>query len=254
MRFTSGMIVGMLALGTQPVWAAANLVLNGDFEQTSGALLSGSTAVSGGITPTDLPNWTAPANSLDVLFTPGTADTSGASAGSNGTVKLWGPGDGSNNGLTATSPTGGNFVAVDADSTYGRPLQQTIAGLQQGGVYQLTFYWAAGQETGNYGATTESWSVSLGAQTQSTGFISTPSQGFSPWRQATMLFEASSASALLSFMAVGTPAGVPPISLLDGVSLVNVPEPASWVGLALGLLGLGFLVRRRGVLAPVSAH
>lgn len=49
----------------------------------------------------------------------------------------------------------------------------------------------------------------------------------------------------LSFLAVGTPAGVPPFSLLDGVSMVAVPEPQTWGMLGLGLGLVGFAARRR---------
>nr|WP_229262497.1 PEPxxWA-CTERM sorting domain-containing protein [Duganella radicis] len=50
----------------------------------------------------------------------------------------------------------------------------------------------------------------------------------------------------MSFLAVGTPAGVPPFSLLDGVSLTAaVPEPETWAMLGLGLGLIGFTARRR---------
>ena len=47
---------------------------------------------------------------------------------------------------------------------------------------------------------------------------------------------------MLSFLAVGT--GSPPMLLLDGVTLAT-PEPSTWVMLVTGLIGLGFVVRRR---------
>jgi len=51
---------------------------------------------------------------------------------------------------------------------------------------------------------------------------------------------------VLSFLAVGTPAGVPPFSLLDGVSMTSaVPEPQTWGMLGLGLGLVGFAARRR---------
>lgn len=56
----------------------------------------------------------------------------------------------------------------------------------------------------------------------------------------------TSASEVLSFLAIGTPAGVPPFALLDGVSISEVPEPGSLVLLGAGL-GVAVLVscRRR---------
>jgi hypothetical protein len=50
---------------------------------------------------------------------------------------------------------------------------------------------------------------------------------------------------VLSFLAVGTPAGLPPFSLLDGVTMTAaVPEPATWGMLAAGL-GLVAFARRK---------
>jgi hypothetical protein len=65
-----------------------------------------------------------------------------------------------------------------------------------------------------------------------------------------MTFTASSTSQILSFLAVGTPTGLPPVSLLDGVSLVDstvpaVPEPSSWAMLLAGVGAMGFMLRKR---------
>lgn len=49
-----------------------------------------------------------------------------------------------------------------------------------------------------------------------------------------MVFQATAASQVLSFLASGTPNGAPPISFLDGVSLTEtVPKPVT-----LSLLGV----------------
>jgi len=57
---------------------------------------------------------------------------------------------------------------------------------------------------------------------------------------------ATSSTEVLSFLAVGTPSGVPPFALLDGVSLNanTVPEPESYTLLGIGLLGI-LSVRRQ---------
>lgn len=41
-------------------------------------------------------------------------------------------------------------------------------------------------------------------------------------------------------MAVGTPSGVPPFALLDGVTMTQnaVPEPATWTLMIIGLLAI----------------
>ena len=57
-------------------------------------------------------------------------------------------------------------------------------------------------------------------------------------------FTATAASQVLTFLAVGTPAGQPPISLLDGVNLTFVPEPGSALVVIAGLAGLATLARR----------
>ncbi len=46
------------------------------------------------------------------------------------------------------------------------------------------------------------------------------------------------------FFANGSPTGLPPLALLDSVSLVAVPEPETYALLGLGLLGI-LAVRRQ---------
>ena len=71
-------------------------------------------------------------------------------------------------------------------------------------------------------------------------------EGFSGWMQETMTFTATSTSETLSSLAIGTPSGQPPFALLDGVTLSDVPEPASWGLMVSGLVGLiGYMRWRR---------
>ena len=214
--------------------AQASLVTNGGFESTTSG--NGQLGYN-----TNATGWTVTGYSF--VFAPGTADTTGA-LGSIGTAYLWGPGDGSPNGLTV-SPNGGNFVAADGDYNPG-PISQTITGLTAGNSYNVDFFWAGAQANPIVGATTEQWQVSFGAQTQFTPVANNVSEGFTGWMNETMTFTASGPSDVLTFLAVGTPSGAPPFALLDGVSVNDVPEPSA--GLLLGGFGtfisLGRLGRR----------
>ena len=95
------------------------------------------------------------------------------------------------------------------------------------------------------GPTTEAWSVTLGNQTLTTDVLPNQNHGFTGWKQATLSFVVTNTTEVLSFLALGTPAGVPPFSLLDGVSISQVPEPTSLALLGLFVGGTGLMARRR---------
>ncbi len=219
---------------------STNLVANGGFELTTGG--PGQLGKN-----TDALGWTSGTSlspGYNFLFAAGTADQPGGSAG----LELWGPGTGSNNGLTASSPDGGNFVALGGDPNLVlQPLTQTINTLVSGDTYTVSFYWAGAQQAGANGITTDQIQVGFGSDTQSTAVVTNASQGFTGWMAESFNFTANSTSEVLSFFAVSTPAGLPPFALLDGVSVTAaVPEPSSFVILALGLSSMGVVgVRRR---------
>jgi hypothetical protein len=227
---------------TTPAFAGANLVANGGFEMTDQPSGTGG-QLDFNINATD---WTVPAptGSYFFLFPPGVADTTGVT-GIDGGLGIWGPGNGSANGLPASSPAGGNFVAADPDYENGA-ISQTINGLTVGDEYTVGFWWGAGQQYNFFGDTTSGWDVTLGSTTQSVGPIANPSQGFSGWMYSTLTFTATSGSETLSFLAIGTGgAPLPPFALLDGVSLTAVPEPSTWAMMLLGFAGLGYAAMRR---------
>jgi hypothetical protein len=228
--------------------ARANLVQDGEF---TGVTYSGTLALSSteygqfgtgtGSTLT-VANWTT--TGYNFVYAPNTVDeggTGGALAGepkeapgqyngSNGygNTYMWGPANGSANGMPSTDPAGGNFIAMDG--TYERgAVSQVITGLTPTQVYVLKFYWAGAQQQSYTTATTETMAVSLGATTQMTGTASIPGEGFSGWTSGTMYFTATSATETLSFLASGTPNGQPPFTLLGGVDLEVIPDFSNWM-------------------------
>ena len=224
---------------------ATNLITNGSFEQLTGGIgqigYNGSSLLTG---------WTNGSTGgtlgYNFVYSTGSADTTGAN-GTSGNVKLWGPGDGSNNGLPATSPDGGNYIAADGAYQVA-PISQTINGLTVNAQYAVSFYYAGAQQSGFTGTTTEAWDVSLGGQTLDTATLNDANHGFTGWQYTTLTFTATSTSEVLSFLSAGTPNGEPPFSLLDGVSMTQVttvPEPASAAMLLTGLMAIGVIVRRR---------
>lgn len=230
--------------------AATNLVTNGGFESTS----AGNGQVSFN---TSLTGWSlaAPNDSYTFVYAPGTADTSGSQNQYGGPTTIWGPGNGVNNGLPAASPDGGNFIAADPSYDNNSPLSQTIDGLKAGGLYKVTFDWAAAQQYGFDGSTSEGWTVNLGSgPSQSTTAAAISNHGFSGWKTASFIFQADGASDVLSFLSFANPStGAPPFALLDGVSLTAVPEPAAWAIMLVGFGGIGAAIRARRKQAAATA-
>ena len=244
--------------------ALTQFVTNGDFSTNSigtsdggqvdydvnhkGACTSAANCVT-------ISGWAVPTGGYTFLFAAGDADTTGAN-GSDGIVKLWGPGDSSNNGFTAIGPTGGPILAQDSDFQE-EPIQQSITGLKKGDRYTVTFDWAGAQQTVQSGASDDQYEVTLSKSgaagtctahgtSQCTSIVDVKAKGFSGWQTATMTFVASSRTEILSFLAKGTISGEPSFALLDDVSMTQAtPEPATWALMFLGVAGVGGAMRRR---------
>ena len=231
--------------------AAHAQVTNGGFETTTG----GSTGQLNfdGFSAT---GWSAPPAGIyyDFVFNSATATTAGAT-GVDGTVVLW---------AATASPNGGNFLGSDPDFSPNGPnsttggaggaVYQTVGGLTAGKTYAVSFYQAGAQQKGFSGATTEYWAVSLGAQTKDSPILSNGSEGFTGWSSDTLDFTATGTSEVLSFLAEGTGgSGLPPFALLDGVSLTQVPEPATWAMMLVGFGALGTAIRSRRKQALATA-
>jgi Protein of unknown function (DUF642) len=234
---------------------AVNLVTNGDFESFTGG--SAFQSNSAGSLPSQLNNagtngytkltgWTTGNGILAFLMNPTTDDTTGSrDIQFSDNFKLWGPGNGSNNGLTS-SPNGGLYVALDGALSYrSTGISQTLTGLIAGQSYDVNFSWAGAQQNGYDGATTEQVQVKFGSgPAQTTTLFNNPNHGFSGWKQQKFTFTADAGNNVLNFLAIGNPNGVPPFVLLDGVSVDATPVPDPGMGIGMALVGVGLLRAR----------
>jgi hypothetical protein len=151
-----------VALSTLAISAHASLLFNGSFEETTNG--AGQLGYN-----TDAAYWTnltdgSGNDGYNFIFSSGSADSTGVT-GQYGNVQLWGPGNGSVNGLPASSPDGGNYLAADG-AFHAGAITQTITGLVVGDEYTVGFWWAAAQQYTFNGATTEQWQVTLGSHEQ----------------------------------------------------------------------------------------
>ncbi|MDB5686722.1 MAG: hypothetical protein JWR77_1311 [Rhizorhabdus sp.] len=230
-------------------------IVNGGFEKTTNGVgeLGYNTNATG---------WTSAPDGdgnygYNFIFSPSTASTTGVRNEYKEDLKLWGPGNGANNGLKA-SPTGGNFLGADGAYHTGY-VYQFVSDLIVGHKYTLSFDTAAAQQYGYDGKTTESWYYGLASQGLSgqTATVNNANHGFVDWQHQVFTFTASKTSDYVYFLAEGAPEGQPPFSLLDSVSLTGdysvsaAPEPGTWAMLVLGFGLIGFMTRRRR--RPIAA-
>jgi hypothetical protein len=249
-----------------PRAASANLIQDADFTQLTytGSLprttVFGMFGTETGSTLT-LAGWTT--GGYNFVYAAGTMDSGNKTNGANAGAPNEAPGEyntsagygntymlGSNNGgvsVITAAPAGGNFIAMDG-AFQTSAVKQTITGLTVGQVYALKFYWAAAQQQGFSGATTESVTVTLGTQAFTTSTYNLASQSFSGWMQQTFDYTATSTSETLSFLANGTPNGEPPFVLINGADLGLIPDFSNWLvfaGFGAGCILLETVRRRR---------
>lgn len=234
-------ILAALALAGVAAPALANSFTNGDFELlTNGpGQLTYNTVATG---------WNVPAGGYTFVYAPGTIDKPGT-LGEYGDLFMWGPNNGTNNGLTGISPTGGNLVAFDGAFQV-QPLEQVITGLTVGKTYSVGFDYGFAQQYLYDGDTIQNWSVSFAGDTFTTANYNLPNHGFSGWFHASYDFVAKNATETLSFVAYGN-LPVPPFALIDGVTFTpdTVPEPGTWAMLIAGFGLVGASARRRRTVA-----
>jgi hypothetical protein len=241
--------IGALAVGQAAPAAQLNLVTNGNFDTTTYTHNNQFGTPYGGQGVT---GWTG-GGGYEIYFFAGTASTNSAdsqydSGYNTGSEKFYTMPPSISGGTT------GNFVALDGDSAVGGGgvISQTINGLTIGSTYLLSFDWATGQLQSRSGATTDNIKVTLGNQSFTTQTIADASQSSTPWLTQTFLYTATATSETLTFLAQGTPSGLPPMVALDGISLVAAPEPTSIAMFGTALAVLGFFYRRQRQAASAS--
>ena len=247
MRFHLKSIVAVFALmlAASPMAGAVDLITNGGFENGT----FGQIGVNG-----SLAGWASaaiPSGGFPLNFNLASSMAQSGFSATFGmppitvTKILAGPDNGNNNGLSQ-SPNGGNFFGAQVGSFVG-PFSQTGGGLTAGNSYELNFYWAEANLTGNSASTTSAWSISFGSDTANTVGTLVASNGFNGWLTYTQTFTATSASQTLSFSPTGS--GTGGFALLDGVSLhevtIPVPEPSTYALAAIATGVMAALARRR---------
>ncbi len=253
--------------------ASANLVQDSTF---TGVTYSGTLPMTtlfgqfGSISPVTLTvaNWST--SGYNFVYAPNTMDRGNLNGALNGAPNeapgnyntaagygntyMWGSNNGGSVTLPATDPGGGNFIAMDGAFETGA-VSQVITGLTAGKVYVLLFYWAGAQQQSYGSNTTESLTVSLGASSQSTSTVHLTGSSFSGWMHDAMAFTATGSTETLSFLAVGTPNGEPPFTLVGDINLTLVPDFTNWMVFA--AFGVGCVafegVRRRRRRPPTTS-
>jgi hypothetical protein len=225
---SAGVLAAVLLNGATT--ANANLVTNGSFESTTAGDSSG---VPSQVTNSNLTGWSISGGGgapYDFVVMNGNSGFYNGYASSSVT---YGPNPGE-------SPDGGNYIAANADDNVG-VLSQSIGGLNANATYAVTFYES---EATTFGSDyTGYWTVSFGSTTKNSTSMPTTTGG-STWISDTIDFTATASTQLLSFVA-GDTSGAPPFILLDGVSVSQVPEPATLGLAAVGIAGLAAFRRWR---------
>lgn len=207
---------------------AASLV-NGSFENLSSSYVNtpGSDSMSG----TAADGWTASTNTPDWFL------------GAPGPSGLW------------LTPWGDFFAVGAAEGTgYREGISQTITGLTVGQYYRLEFQQANGLrfDQGSYlgVGSTGGWEVLLDdvsiLSASSLNDNSTPALSFpSSWNLSSVIFQATSESQTVEFLAFGGATAAPSFQFLDSVILTEsqIPEPSS--PLLTGLTALILWRRKR---------
>lgn len=236
MNFTKVIAVAVIATASAAT-AAPNLVVNGGFETG----YTHSVQFNPAFHPTEGPTgWTSMGDTAYNLYVDSATVTTQETI-----TQSSEPGQYLPPTFTGPSPDGGKFVILDGDPSYSGPLSQTINGLVVGKQYAVNFYWGGSELMSRSGPTTDYLQVSLGGTSHDTVTLATPTHGFEGWFAQKFVYTATATSEALTFLSHGTPGGLPPVAVLDGVSVAAVPEPAMWGLMIVGFGLIGVVARRR---------
>lgn len=268
-KYLLAAVAAMIVSGSASA-QSVNLVKNGGFESTS--IANGANGAGNRQFTTEVANWTnAKTNGYtgygyNFIIQDDNPDGNGFYSLGGNHDYLYGtygsaantvsnPAGGTfNNNYSSTGFNGavgmGNYLLMDGDTNYHGAVSQQITGLSVGQLYSVSFDWAGATWFTTPGNTTQRFDVSLDGVTQSTDTLKVGAKGFSGWQKATLNFTATATSQKLSFLAQGTPNGLPPTLLLDNVSMGAVPEPGTWLTMLLGFGVVGTAMRRRKTARP----
>ena len=246
---SSKRVANLLALGAASLslWgtsalAFTNLVKNPSFETNGGAGLFygmgfyGPSGCNPATPATSVTDWTVTGLGKSVAF-----------------IK-------SNNNLTQCPSyvplphaTDGTFYfAADGDiigdiaGPYNVSISQMI-NLIKDNTYQLSFDWAAAPFLANT-SITSGWDITIGTDLAESLRAPAGPNTFSGWIPYSKTFTATSTgSQILEFLSGGTPAGLPPTSLLDNVQLREMPPVPGPLGVLGAVTAFGYSrrIRRR---------
>lgn len=231
-------------LGTSAEAIGPNLVQNPSFEINTGTQFVGAgfwPLMSGqGQSAANFPNWTVTAPSYQGIAVIGDNTILGGNTWAS--LAAW----------PAPQTTSGRYYfQADGDYTSGvnATIAQVITGLTIGASYQLSFDWGAGvcsvvPPCDTPPPSNSGWDITFGTNTDSVNSGPVPFQSFSGWQTYAKVFTATATSQTLSFLSKGGPTGVPPMSLLDNVSVTAVPGPFGILGVA-SAFGCSRRLRRR---------
>ncbi len=254
---------------------ATNLVLNGDFENSSPNNTSTWPTSAGGIGQIDnivtLSDWTKTSVAADgsdgfafVINKDADFDNGNSYPSQGGgfpskfsnssatNLFLWGPNSVTyplNNGFSGPPGSSATNKFIGAGGDYGASvLTQIVTGFDTSKQYVLSYDFAGSQLTTRMGDTNQQWKVLLGTVDHSVPELTNPSQGFTPWlTYMSNPFTPSAASLTLRFESWGRAVtggsgsgSSDPFLLLDNVKILEqaAPPPPSVPG-PLPVLGIG---------------